>query len=59
VARSQRRAHGCLVSGEVRGGEVQHAAMGARGGPREGLGWVGRQRELAVVRARGNSGNGG
>jgi hypothetical protein len=33
--------------------------MGARGGPRDGLGWVGRQRVLAGVRDRGGGGNGG
>jgi hypothetical protein len=33
--------------------------MGARGGPREGLGWVGRRWELAGVRAHGGGGDGG
>jgi hypothetical protein len=47
------------VSGEASAGEDQHSAMGARVGPRGGLGWVGRRRKLAGVRARrGGGGNG-
>jgi hypothetical protein len=58
AARSRRRTRGWSVSGEAPGGEVQHATMGARVGPREGLEGVGRRRELAGVRAR-SGGNGG
>jgi hypothetical protein len=57
--RSRWRARCGSVFGEVRCGEDQHATMGARVGPREGLGWVGRRRELVEVRARGDSSNGG
>jgi hypothetical protein len=59
AARSRRRTRCGSVSSEASAGEDQHAAMGARGGPREGLGRVGWRRELAGVRARGSGGNGG
>jgi hypothetical protein len=57
--RSRRRTCGGSISSKVRGGEDQHAGIEARVGPREGLGRVGRRRELAGVRARGGGGNGG
>jgi hypothetical protein len=48
-ARSRWRARGCSVSGEARGGEVQHVAMKATMGSREEVGTLGRRRESAEV----------
>jgi hypothetical protein len=46
VARSRWHTHCGSFSDKVWGGDDQHAVMGARVGPREGLGRFGRRREL-------------